>query len=151
MGTRRKRWPSLDRRFKQRENKRRDRSLETCVEKITAGFSNHKEWEGGWVRRGELKTAELLAMFHGTNSAKKQPQMDVNNGLFIRGFVPCNPANYCLQVLNTPVHTHTLNYRKWETSDNLNNLPQNRCPPACTVLGRVWFRPSASTCRKINH
>lgn len=83
--------------------------METCVEKITAGFSNHKEWEGGWVRRRELKTTELQAMFHGTNSAKKQPQMDVNNGLFIRGFIPCNPAYYCLQVLNTPfTHTHKI-------------------------------------------
>lgn len=128
----------MDKRFKQRKIKRREGSLETCVEKITAGFSNPKEWEGGWVRRGDLKTTDMQAMFHGTNSAKKQPQMDVNNGLFIRGFIPCNPANYCLQVLNIPF-THTLYYRKYETSDNLNNLPQNHCPQACTMLSRLFF------------
>lgn len=55
-----------------------------------------------------VKNNRVAAMFRGTNSAKKQPQMDVNNGLFIRGFILCNPANYCLQVLNTPfTHTQT--------------------------------------------
>lgn len=94
----------MDKRFLQREIKGREGNWEACMEKITAGFSNHKEWQGGWVRRGELKTTELQAMFQGTNSATKQAEMDVNNGLFIRGFVPCYPANYCLEVLNT-LHT----------------------------------------------
>lgn len=64
--------------------------------------------EGGVGKERGVKTNSAGAMFRGTNSAKKQSQMDVNNGLFIRRFIPCNPANYCLQVLHSPyTHTHT--------------------------------------------
>lgn len=39
--------------------KGREGSWEACVEQVTAGFSNHKERQRGWVRRGELKRTEL--------------------------------------------------------------------------------------------
>lgn len=124
----------MDKRLLQREIWGREGSWEACVEQVTAGFSNHKEWQRGWVRRGELKRTELQAVFQGTNSAAKQAAMDVNNGLFSRGFVPCCPANHCLEVLNTPhTRTHCKTDRR-AASDSPNN--SLRSPPSHSP--RAW-------------